>query len=85
MSTHPHNPREFLWLHRIRFTILPKNNKDKLAIFRGKCLALTKSCGSILGQVYEAQKAFILYIDVYTEGRLAYQVPEGSHSCWDIR
>ena len=82
MSTHPHNPREFLW---IRFTILPKNNEDKLAIFRGKCLALTNSCGSILGQVYEAQKAFILYIDVYTEGSLAYQVPEGSHSCWDIR
>ena len=39
----------------------------------------------ILGKVYEAQKAFILYTDIYTEGRLAYQVTEGSHSFWGIR
>lgn len=50
----------------IRFTLLPKNNKEKPAILRRKCYwALTKSCGSIPGKVNETQKAFIWYTDVY--------------------
>ena len=85
MSTHPHNPENSFASTGSDLLFCQKNNKDKLAIFRRKCSALTKSCGSILGKVYEAQKAFILYTDIYTEGRLAYQVTEGSHSCWGIR
>lgn len=40
----------------IRFTILPKNNKEKSAILRRQWLALTKSCGCIPGKVNKTQK-----------------------------
>lgn len=66
MNVQSYNPRKFIWLHGDQIYILPKNNKDKLDILRRKCLALTKSRGSIPGKLNETQKAFILDTNMYT-------------------